>query len=130
MRQSRLCPLIVLCSEVASQAEPWTGYGILGGPKYDSNHTLNPLIVLTYCENGRLTKGQKHRKTKAKLSASFGNHGKTYPQFSDSSVGSRAPKEAELPLESGKTYLKSASRDIYKYERKQRADTRTGNRTV
>ena len=57
MRQSRLCPLIVLCSEVASQAEPWTGYGILGGPKYDSNHTLNPLIVLTYCENGRLTKG-------------------------------------------------------------------------
>src|ERR1700693_2976897 len=72
------------------------------------NRARTPLIVLMYGQTGRRKKGEKQRKTKAKLSARFGNHGKTYPSFSESSVGSRAPKEAELPLESGKTYLKSA----------------------
>jgi len=44
----------------------------------------------------------------AKLSVIFGNHGKTFPEFSGNLVGSRAPKAARLHLESGKTYVKSA----------------------
>jgi hypothetical protein len=53
MRQSRLCPLTVLCSEVASQAEPWTGYGILGGPNMIQITSAASMSCISLCHNKR-----------------------------------------------------------------------------
>jgi len=67
--------------EASREARERASIGNSSPTKEASWHTRarNPLLVLMYGENGRRTKGEKQRKTKAKLSARFGNHGKTYP---------------------------------------------------